>query len=113
MKYTVNYTSLLNCRGFARTFEDAREAAEYIAETCNNDYFDDMLNECYPMVNICGYDYDPAHALALVDPVAYRCARGDWEDSAANDLEEELEDLEEGGELEAYGFTVTAEEVEG
>lgn len=109
MKYTVNYTSLLDCPEFACTFEDAREAAEYIAETCENDYFDDMLNECYPTVNICGYDYDPAHALALVDPVAYRCARSDWEDSTASDLAEELEGLEDGGELKAYGFTVTAQ----
>jgi hypothetical protein len=38
----------------------------------------DMLNECYPVVSICGYEYDPAEALAQIDPVAYRCGFADY-----------------------------------
>lgn len=40
--------------------------------------YDQMLDECYPDVEICGMTYAPSRALRLVDPIAYRCGLGDW-----------------------------------
>lgn len=47
--------------------------------------YDDMLNECYPEVDICGYTYTPSHALKEVDPIAYRVGFNDF----VSDLESE------------------------
>jgi hypothetical protein len=38
----------------------------------------EMLNECYPMVDVCGFQYEPANALESLDPVAYRCGLADY-----------------------------------
>jgi len=38
----------------------------------------DMLNECYPMIDVCGYQYEPANALESLDPIAYRCGLADY-----------------------------------
>lgn len=57
------------------------------------DLFDDMLNDCEPMVKLCGLEYQPADTLKSVDPVAYRCAVSDYVDSLLTDGQfVELED---------------------
>lgn len=43
------------------------------------DSYKEMLDSSYETVEICGYRYSPSYALALVDPVAYRCGMSDWE----------------------------------
>jgi hypothetical protein len=43
--------------------------------------YDDTLNECYPTVNICGYDYAAARAFKEVDPIAYQTEYNNWLDS--------------------------------
>lgn len=40
--------------------------------------YEDMLNECYPMAEICGYQYEPARALRLLDPIAYNVGFSDY-----------------------------------
>lgn len=47
--------------------------------------YEDMLNECYPMVSVCGYEYEPARALKELDPIAYRVGFSDY----CSDLESE------------------------
>lgn len=42
------------------------------------DIHDECLNECFGTVSICGYEYEPARALAAIDPVAYRESFNDW-----------------------------------
>ena len=91
-------------------FDTAREAADYIMENCDGEYYDDMLDDCYGDVEICGYTYPASQALYDVDPVAYRCGRGDWEDAEASNLEYELENMSDGESLEFYGSTVLCEE---
>jgi len=39
---------------------------------------DDMLDEVYGTVSICGYEYDAARALREIDPIAYRCGYADF-----------------------------------
>lgn len=87
-------------------FEDARTAADHIMENCEGWYFDDMLDECYAEVEIFGCSYAPSLVLREVDPIAYRCARSDWEDSTASDMEYELERMNEGDAEYWYGFDI-------
>lgn len=44
-----------------------------------NERLDDMLNECYSTITICGMEFSPADILAELDPVAYQCAVNDME----------------------------------
>ena len=63
--------------------------------------FDEYLDEAYDEVNICGITYSASYALKECDPVAYRCAKSDYESNfdlddcvEYTDLLEELESLE-------------------
>jgi hypothetical protein len=49
-----------------------------ITEAQAYELYDEMLDECYPMVDVCGYTYDPSRALKELDPIAYRCGFNDW-----------------------------------
>jgi hypothetical protein len=40
--------------------------------------YDEMLDECYPHVNVCGYDWYPSIALQRIDPIAYDCGFSDY-----------------------------------
>ena len=52
------------------------------------DAYDEWLDDIYEPVNIAGYTYLASVALRLVDPIAYRVGRADWEAF----MEEEDED---------------------
>ena len=63
--------------------------------------FNDYLDECYDEVNICGMTYSASDALKSCDPVAYRCAKSDYEGNfdlddctEYTDMSEQLWDLE-------------------
>lgn len=43
--------------------------------------FDEMLNECYKTYEIAGIKVYPSTILKECDPIAYRLAFLDWEDS--------------------------------
>lgn len=43
------------------------------------DMYEEMLNECYEPVSICGFNYDQGHALRNLDPIAFRCGVSEWE----------------------------------
>ena len=47
--------------------------------------FDEMLDECYPIVRIGGIHFYPSQILKECDPIAYRVALSDYEST----LEEE------------------------
>lgn len=52
------------------------------------DMYEEMLNECYEPVSICGFNYDQGHALRNLDPIAFRCGVSEWE---GEEFEEVLE----------------------
>jgi hypothetical protein len=54
---------------------------KYMVKHEATEAYNEMLNDCYPMVKICGYEYEPAYALKECDPIAYRCGFSDWLDS--------------------------------
>lgn len=49
--------------------------------------YEDMLDECYEPIDICGLTYDPSVALKRVDPTAYRCGFLDYCDSMEWEIE--------------------------
>jgi hypothetical protein len=43
--------------------------------------YEDILDEIYPEpVLICGMEYNQAHALKELDPIAFRCSQSDYQD---------------------------------
>lgn len=64
--------------------------------------FDDFLDDVESSVVICGMEFQASDILKSCDPVAYRCAKIDYESNydlddieEYNDLKDELESLEE------------------
>jgi hypothetical protein len=49
-------------------------------EVCTEDDYREMLNECYPEVDVCGYKFDPAYVLEKLDPIAFRCGFVDYQE---------------------------------
>lgn len=45
------------------------------------DAYDEMINECYPMVRFGTLTYEPARVLKETDPTAYRGGFAEWTDS--------------------------------
>ena len=87
-------------------FETAEEAADYIIENMDNSNYDEMLDECYEDVDICGYSYPASLALSRVDEVAYRCGRNDYYDSLRPDMVDELEGMDDGESTDIYGYEI-------
>ena len=97
---------------------EIEEKIEYLEETkekLENEFdeeeYDEMLNEIYEEVNICGYKYEPSHALKLIDEIAYDTGFNEWQsecitekeeeiDNEIQDLEDEIQELQE--EYEEY-----------
>jgi len=68
----------------------------YFYHEIENQY-EEYLNECYSVVDICGYEYEAGRALRLIDETAFRCGvcdfvSEDFEEVTAKDMtKEELE----------------------
>lgn len=85
------------------TIEDAiKEVNQQIQDFDKSSYVDiydwqerynEMLDEVYGDVTICGYTYDSSYALKEVDPIAYQCGKNDWLDSLDNDEFDEYKEL--------------------
>lgn len=61
--------------------------------------FDEFLDEIEQPINVCGMQFYPSDILKNCDPIAYRCAKSDYESNYDLDDVEEYSDLKE--ELEA------------
>ena len=48
----------------------------------------ELLDDIYPMVNICGCEYYAGTVLEAVDPITFRCAKSDYESERLADLED-------------------------
>lgn len=94
------------------TFFNEQELAELISESIYEEEYDDMLDECYPEVEITGFSYSPSVALYRVDRIAYDCGFNDYKDIAYNDVLCELNSLCDGEMYSAYGVTVQVKEFE-
>ncbi len=45
------------------------------------DAYENMLDDCYDEVDICGYKYNPSRALKETDPIAFNCGLADYKSS--------------------------------
>jgi len=50
--------------------------------------YDEMLDELYGEIKICGYEYSASNALKEVDPIAYRCGFNDFCDAENIEIED-------------------------
>ena len=80
----------------------AQSNIETFEYSCTDDEYDEMLDDVYGDVEICGMIYSSSRALKLLDSVAYRCAKNDFESDydlenceEYSDLKDELESLED------------------
>ena len=51
------------------------------------DRFTEMLDDCYDLVPVCGYEYAAGHAFRELDPIAFRESFLDWIDAQQKDGE--------------------------
>ncbi len=56
-------------------------------EALLKELYDDMLDDCYPEVNIGGLNYSVSVALYRIDPIAYQVGMNDYESSLRADYE--------------------------
>ena len=82
--------------------KDKQHEIDSFEYSCTDDEYDEMLDEIYGDVEICGMTCSSSRALKLLDPVAYRCGKIDYESNydldnceEYNDLKDELESLED------------------
>ena len=80
----------------------AQSNIETFEYSCTDDEYEQMLDDVYGDVEICGMNYSSSRALKILDPVAYRCAKNDFESNydlnnceEYSDLKDELESLED------------------
>ena len=88
------------------TLSDALDMFAELIED-DDDAFDEMLDEVYGDIEVCGYTYCAGEVFSKVDPIAYRCARTDWADSERSDMECEVERADIGEECYRYGVSIT------
>jgi hypothetical protein len=58
-----------------------------VDEVMLKEFYDSMLDDCYPEVEIAGLFYAPSVALYRIDPIAYRVGMNDYESSLRTDYE--------------------------
>lgn len=76
-----------------KRLEELRQRREELENCDNEDEYNEMLNDCYPMVNVAGIEMYPALVLERTDPIAYRCGHSDFNDSLLSEIEDEIEEL--------------------
>ena len=81
---------------------DKQKEIDSFEYSCSDDEYDEMLDDVYGDVEICGMNYSSSQALKELDPTAYNCGKGDYESNydlnnceEYNDLKDELETLED------------------
>jgi hypothetical protein len=84
----ADYEMWLDNEGpYAPVVEEEEETPKTIGEREALERFEDSLNEIYPAVSVCGYDYDAGRALRELDPTAFREEFNNWLDSEGLELE--------------------------
>lgn len=70
---------------------------EFIEEYEATERYNDMIDECNPIVSIFGMEYLPSRVLEEIDPIAYNCGLADYLDAngLTTDESEANEDDEE------------------
>ena len=64
-----------------QSIEDREEVSVYEL----TEIYNEMLDDCYEPIDICGFKYSPSMSLNLVDVTAYQCGFNDYIDSLLSD----------------------------
>jgi len=56
-----------------------------IPQYTGEEMYRQMLDDCYPKVNACGYEYYPSTAIEALDPIVYRASMLDYYDRIYKD----------------------------
>ena len=82
--------------------KDKQHDIDSFEYSCTESEFDEFLDEIESSVTVAGMEFLPSDILKSCDPVAYRCAKNDFESNydldnceEYNDLKDELESLED------------------
>lgn len=59
--------------------------SETISEYDLEQMYDEMLDDCYGVVEVAGITYDTSRVLKECDPIAYRLGMNDYADSLMED----------------------------
>lgn len=62
---------------------------------CSENEFDEFLDDCHETYNLGGMTFYPSDILKSCDPIAYRCAKSDYESNFDLDDCEEYKDMVE------------------
>jgi len=69
-----------------KTYRDSFENELYNAMYENgHDFYDDALDDCYPVINIGCCEFFPSYVLKECDPIAYKCGYDDYIDGEYSD----------------------------
>ena len=55
--------------------------------TLLKEWYDDMLDDCYPEIKVGGLMYSQSVALYRIDPIAYQTGMNDYESSLLTDYD--------------------------
>ena len=64
--------------GYLEEEPEEEEPQETITEQEAYEQYDQMLDDCWEDVKVCGFEYAPSNALKKLDPIAYRCGFSDF-----------------------------------
>lgn len=109
MKYIVHQDFVED-----KIFSDFEDVCQYIGNLDFHSCYDEALDDTYEAAQICGYEYSPAEALKIVDPVAYRCGYNDWLNGEIydNGLAYRLDCMRNGDSINFYDLEISCEEEE-
>ena len=65
--------------------EPSDDDIETISEDEAYQRYNDMLDDCYPLAEVCGFQYEASRVLKEVDPIAYRVGFSDYISSLEED----------------------------
>ncbi len=69
----------------------------------SDEEWEEMLNEIYAVVDVCGQSFNAGYALKLLDPVAFDHSKGDYESSLTDEFCDALEN-EDDSEITFAGY---------
>ena len=79
---------------------------------CSESEFDEVLDDCHETYSLGGMTFYPSDILKSCDPIAYRCAKSEYESDYDLDNCEEYNDLKDELEILEYELELLEAELE-
>lgn len=96
----------MRCFVNGEEFETIEEVCRFVRENFSTDEFNDMLDENYVKIIICGYEFSASYIFACADNYLYDREFNDFVNKAVDEIVDRLlEDIYDNDTFEMYGFT--------